>query len=46
MVHWTQKYEQGLGLHENYPINCYNKCYEIITTSTNSNSFTDFDLKN
>jgi len=44
MVHWTQKYDQGV--HEDYPlIHCYDKRYEIIATPINSNRFTDSDLK-
>jgi len=45
VVHWTQKYDQGI--HEDYPIHCYDERYEIIATpiGLNSNRFTDFDLK-
>jgi len=42
-VHWTQKYDQEV--HKDYPIFCYDKHYKIIATPTNSNKFTDFDLK-
>ena len=47
MVHWTQKYDQGvaIGLHEDYPIHCYDERYKIIATPINSNRFTYFDLK-
>ena len=43
MVHWTQKYDQGV--HEDYPIHCYDERYEVIATPINSNKFKDFDLK-
>jgi len=41
VVHWTPKYDQGV--HEDYPIHCYDERY--IATPINSNKFTDFDLK-
>jgi len=45
VVHWTQKYDQGVGLYEDYPIHCYDESYEIIATTINSYRFTDFDLR-
>ena len=46
VVHWTKKYDQGVGLHEDYPIHCYYERYEIIrSTPIKSNKFTHFDLK-
>jgi len=29
VVHWTQKYDQGVDLHKDYPIHCYEERYEI-----------------
>jgi len=43
VVHWTQKYDQGV--HKDYLIHCYCKRYEVIATPINSNKFTDFNLK-
>jgi len=43
MVNWTQKYNQGV--HEDYPIHCYDVRDEVIATPINSNKLTDFDLK-
>jgi len=34
MVHWTQKYDQGV--HEDYPIHCSDERYEVIATPINS----------
>jgi len=44
VVHWTQKYNQGV--HENYHIHFYGERYEIIAIPINSDRCTDFDLKN
>jgi len=43
VARWTQKYKTGV--HEDYPIHCYDERYEIVATPINSNRFTDFDLK-
>jgi len=43
VVHWTQTYDQGV--HEDYPIHCFDERYEIIAIPINSSRFTDFDLK-
>ena len=43
MVHWAQKYDQGVQ--QDYPIHCYDERYGIIATPINSNRFSDFDLK-
>jgi len=42
---WTQKYDEGVGLHEDYPTHSYNERYEIIAAPINPNRFTYFDLK-
>jgi len=38
-----EKYNQGV--HEGYPIHCYDERYEVTPTPINSNKFSDFDLK-
>jgi len=45
VVHWTQKYDQGVHVLHVYRIHCYDDRYEIKATAINSNRFTDFDLK-
>jgi len=42
VVHWTQKYDQGVN--EYYPIHCYVERYEVTDAAINSNKFTGFDF--
>jgi len=41
VVHWTQEYANGV--HENYPIHCYDERCKKIATPINLNRLTDFD---
>jgi len=44
-VHWIQKYDQEVGLHEDQRMHCYVERYKITATPMNSNKFTEFGTK-
>jgi len=45
VVHWTQKYDQGVQEDDSIGLHCYDERYETIATPINPNWFTDIDLK-